>query len=380
MTARETDRVAAALAHLYEATTASLVTPEVGLIARRARRRRARQAVLAGAAVLLAVGLGAVVGGPLRAGETMPPVAPTSPEPTMTAAPERIDPAEERIYSGFLESPTLAAVDDDWSESRDTGLPVDCVGVPVDQVAVERSVASGSVVRIMLLLYADESTARSALTTLTPELRACLGYPDAPLALPGQWPSYGDASVAMTFLKPADGAGELTGWPLHAVAVRVGRAVEVFLTYPTHSADGPVSSAAPGVLQAVIEQQVPRLCLYSESGCRPSPPLPSALPALTRNGEAWALVLAADPVASGSETPLEFRTGRAVAALADLGYHPSVVEPGCDVGVAESEPYVALYFAQQSEAQALVSQLALRSDDLFSPLPVPVRVTTRCVR
>jgi hypothetical protein len=384
------DLVARALAHVYRVTMATTVTPDVSVIAARARRRRTNH-VLGGIAVLVAVSVAVVLSGPLRQSQSLPPVGPpfasgpptAPPSPQVSTLPEPLEPhgpdtrveASSIIASGFLDGVLVAPASGPWDvpepESRVGGLDPTCAGSPTDQLVVSGAAqtADGARVSTSLYLYESKVVARAVFAELAPRLHACMGYPDGLDVSFEEW-SYGDESRLVTFGKPADGAGEFTGAAIRMVAVRLGRAIEVLNTGPTHTSTGPLMAASVPVLRSVVEEQLPRLCLYADAGCPRAPGLPAPVEGLSRGDIAWV-------VAFGQYEPgdPDARPGHGVVAAVAIGYRPAIVQIGCDRRVPGAVAsigrpagpawnpveiptrYLALYFAEPSQAEAVAALL-----------------------
>jgi hypothetical protein len=288
------------------------------------------------------------------------------------------------VYSGFLDSPLLGAPDpdvagdfDDAGELRTDGALGQCQGAPSDQMTVVRGVGEGGApVWLSLYVYASNRQAELAFASVTADLRACVGFPDADASL---FPyGYGDESVAITFLMPRDGAGEMAGAPAHAIAVRVGRAIEVFLATPVVGRTNMVAAPTPDELDTVVRESVPRLCLWAE--CARAPGLPASLDQPIPGRKAWLVVLSAydiDDVAA--------RPGHGLIAAALAGYRPVLATGGCDEG-ANVGPrwresftrYLALYFAEQPEAETAAAALRDVAGGVLDPYPQVFEVQTRC--
>jgi hypothetical protein len=381
----EGDPVEEALTRFYRATAATVVTPDVEVIVRRAQRQRSTNALVI-TAVIVAVVAAIAAAGPLRRNRALPPANP-SPTVSEPVGETRVDPAE-RILAGFVESPLLRDTYRDPAaepfESRDGGvLTGECAGGPVDRLTVVRAAGDDDArVDISLYLYESESAARGAFARVSTGLRSCLGFAGAALGQTS-WPSYGDASKAMTFQQPPGDAAEFAGGQRHAVAVRVGRAVEVFTSGPAHgrSPARPLAAATPEELDAIVAASLPRLCLFTSGGCSPAPGLPAPVDTLTRDEDTWLLA-----VRVFQSDDKEARPGTALAVAAEAGYHPIVVRQGCDVGGDFAVPedaltarYLALYFRQRSQADAVAAELAARVAD-GSGAALQVRaVQARCV-
>ncbi len=387
MSTNEADPVERALAHVYRATTARTVTPELGAIVSRARRRRASHAILAGVAALVAVAVGAAIGGPLGGHQTLPPVGPTvSPSPTFTV-PEGmmlIDPTGH-VYSGFLDSPLLGPRnadlvrdENDRDEYRVGGALAQCYGDPDDQMTVLRGIGENAApVWVSLYVYGPNTDAEAAFAAVAADLRACLGFPDAQ-ASPFPAQPYGDESVALTFLMPQDGAGELAGRPAHAIAVRVGRAIAVVLSTPAHGYTGVLEAATPSDLDALVRESLPRLCLYR--GCTPAPGLPAQLEQISPGDHVWLVVLYVNDIDDE-----EARPGHGLVAAAQVGYRPVQAMQGCDVGADLAAPgreeatrYLALYFAEREEAEVAAAAVRDLGMAELGPYPQVYEVQTRC--
>jgi hypothetical protein len=378
------DRVAQALEDLCRATTATVVAPEVGVIVGRARKRRATRAVLAS---IVAV---AVIVGTVAVGRPYLDRAPTPPA-SEPATEGRLDPLRANstrlpltfmIFAGSLQRPLpggLNPVGSDGGIRVKDFLYSGCLGTPDEQLETTAEFDDGSAVTKTLSLYADETAAAAAFTTVETDLRRCVGFPDTRVFPEGEPLNVGPAvAVSVTFDMPASSS------PARAVAFRVDRVIGILLSTP-HDTETTRHNAVPmELLAALARDVVPSLCLYADAGCSPQPGLPHPLTSLTRGGQAWLVLI--DIYQSMSDHPHDWSPdpGLDLYEVARLGYYPSMVRQGCDEGanVADagkeaSTRYLALYFATQHEADAVVRALPPISN-AENPLPRVLKVRTWC--
>ncbi len=351
----ESDVVGGAFHDLHTRVTAAVTGPSANDIMAVGRRRKITRIAVAGGATVVAIAAAFVLVGPTRV--ALQPVDPTAPPSTSVLSGARMDPATI-IPTGFFLHESSA------DERVDDGQVYEpCFGRPRLVASVARYVGEGqSLTRVIhdLYVYPDELTARRAFAALRLALQVCVGF-DGSTQLDADRPALGDEAASVTIAIPADGAGEHTGEPLTSVAVRVGTAVAVFSSFPGYAE-----------IKKDAGDFVARLCLY-DPDCQPRPGLPEPLTALHNGGDAWAAVLGTY-VDDGTAQP-----GVAVAAAAELGYHPRLVPIACDEG-ADQVPgatdrdarYVAVYFRSRSDAEAFVAALPARGVRV-----IPVR--TLCV-
>lgn len=370
-------RVDEALTRLYQSTTATIVTPEIEVIVARAQRQRTTNIAVMVAVMVAVVGTIALAG-TLRRDRALPPIepSPTFSEPTEDG---RVDPSAS-ILAGFLDDPMLTESADASGESRGE---TPCAGSTTDQLSISRVAGDDeSRIQLSLALYDSDEAATQAFASASADLRSCLGFPGATVD-PEQWPSYGDESAGLTFLKPADGAGELTGWPVRVVMVRVGRSIETFSSIPYNAQRSEVGTQAATipVIDAVVRASLPRLCLYKAEDCTPASILPVPLDHFTRGQEVFLVALRVFETDDRNVRP-----GTVLAVAASAGYHPGIVRQGCDVGgdfadadSAERTRYLALYFEQRYEADAVADELIARDPEATAAYVKVRPVLTRCV-
>lgn len=392
MNSPEPDPIERALARVYRATTSTIVTPEVDVIIGRARHHRATRVVTVGAAAAIAIvlALTLTVANPWRSAEGPVPPAGSSipsgtrtsaaPTPTVPTVDGRTDPWQA-MPAGFLETLLLRTDPNQLFEGETRGSVNTCGTDSNGGVTTTRLVGSAGFARavLTLLFYGDQANAHSAFGVMARSLNDCVGFPDV-TATPMQISS-GDESAAVSFPKPADGAGEMTNWPWRVVAVRVGRAILLVDAGPYGGPNRPQQAPSAQSLRELTQALVPRLCVYADAGCPRPQDLPAPLDHLTQDGQAWLLVLYVFQGDDGAALP-----GTAVGAAAELGYHPTIVRQGCDGGAnlaGLSDPaqtrYVAAYFASLQDAQAAADALGAQQVAAMSPYLQVLHVQTRCV-
>lgn len=388
------DLVAEALDDLYRATTATVVAPDVGLLVGRARRRKTSRAVVAGIATVAVMVVAVAVGHPYLNRAPAPPA-------TEPATEGRVDPLAvyptKLSYGLILNYGALPRrpAPGGWSYSsagasvRLSGFAyADCLGAPDEQLVVDFD--GGTSVSYTLSLYPDEGAAAAAYATVAADLRRCLGFAGAPV-VPDEQPTVSAGSVAVTFDMPLEvAAGQMypaSSLPARALAYRVGPVIGIVLSAPRNTSTTPNQAVSMGVLAAIASDVVPALCLYTEGGCPLQPGLPRQLTPLVRGGEAWLVVLDIFDTTSGPRADHWFPDpGYDVPDMARLGYRASIVRQGCDVGANIAEPgkeattrYLALYYATEQEAQAVVDTIRGGVGPYENPLPrAPLKVRTWC--
>lgn len=384
MNAIEPDPVQRMFARIQQSAASTTVVPDLDEVIARASRRGRTRAVVAATitAVATVVALATAVFLDQPGGDRSLPASPTPPP-----GGERVDPSSY-IYSGFLETSLLPVKPEGApSEFRYRDIPL-CSRQAFDALAIARSRSDGAHFVISLYLFADEEAARAVMAELGPELLGCHYLVHAGL-VPSQWPAFGDESAGVTYRVAPDGAGELAarGAVAHHVAVRVGRAIEVFDASPTllpNDAAGRLDLlewTSTDVI-AVVADSIPRLCLYS-SACASAPSgLPTPLTSLTPQGQAWLLELF--PYVPRYFVQSE-AAGRVIAHAGELGYRPMIVTPGCDHRLDSSlehgderARYLALYFADRAQAEAAAAEFRKESEGTGMTLRI-YEVRTLCV-
>lgn len=325
-------------------------TPPATEIIARGRRRRTTQTALAGTAVAAVLAAGLVV---TRGPQPQPDPNTPSPSATWVAPTGSRTAAKPQIPSGFLLHDNakyghigqLEGLTRCYGQPTVSGGSSRAVGEQANQVNISQEVR----------VYPDVNTAKQVYSQLRADLRGCFGFPDAKvLETPTDRP-WGDEAVTGSVALPADGANEHTGAPVGMVVVRVGAAVATFWGYPQIP---DIDNDARAIVR--------RLCLYNPE-CRPQAGLPQPLGELREGGHAWAAVIDEFTTDDVTATP-----GVAMAAAAELGYHPAIVPAECDGGTP-GRSAVTVYLTNRADAERFAAALpALR---------VQIReVTTHCVK
>jgi hypothetical protein len=329
---------------------AVLPVPDAAEVTRRGQRRRTGQRVLAGALTLIALAVVGVLG----AHRPAPRPVPLHPPMPSTAPWDRPGALRVDVRPHLVDGYDVHGLD----ASDGSGEYVRWAQALLDE---QVTVGPGGADRVTgeLGVFADESTARAVFEGISRDPFTADGFAGVRPYRQDR-PDLGDEAVGVTGPLPADGSGEFTGRPLRVVAVRVGVAVALFTGYPV-----------PQDVDSAARMAVAWLCPY-----RPACPLRAGLPAplatLTDGGTAWAVAVDVQP--TGSEP-----YGKAVAALAELGYRAQQVSLDCDEGArpelgetGTGARYVVAYFAAEPDAAAVARALPTG----FRARPVPVR--THC--
>jgi hypothetical protein len=324
-------------------------TPPATEIVTRGRRRRTTRTALAGAAVAAVLTAGLVLS---RGPQPQPDPNTPSPSATWVAPTGSRTPAKPQIPSGFLLHDNAK-----YGHPGQLDGPARCYGQPAMSGSSSRTVGEqADQVNISqeLRVYPDVHAAEQVYMQLRADLQGCLGFPDATVLDPPTDRHWGDEAVTGSVALPADGANGHTSAPVRMVVVRVGTAVATFSGYPqTPDIDNDA--------RAIIG----RLCLYNPE-CHPQTGLPQPLRELREGGHAWAAVIDEFTTDDTTATP-----GTAMAAAAELGYHPAIVPADCDGGTPHHST-VTIYLTNHADAERLAAALPA--------LPVQIRdVTTHCV-
>lgn len=322
------------------------VPPAEEIVARGRRRRQTAHSLLAGLVVVLAVGAGSLLLGPLRPAPG--PALPADGSSTVAVPPYSPtfgsvrEPLGATIPAGFLPAEGRALAD-----RKGVGRLCPGGSEPATdaEVVAARSLRDAQGGQVTLLVYAVGLVASRAFDGYQAEVARCTTATDQGLTWrkESEPMSFGAAAVRVTTRYTKNTRGALPPAQTEVV-IRFGSSLLL------------VSGRDPAAVDRVWGGLHDRLCLFARD-CKPRAGRPAALPSLTAGGQAFAVSLATDQ--AGDPTAL----GRAVAYAAELGYRTSLVSVDCDdgaragLGLPADAPYkyVPIYFATRAEADAFVT-------------------------